>query len=85
MWLSSFRGDADAAPSSKTKRVGSVVTKPPAIRVATHMFYKTGPLQYAVYKGQWRNAVINGNGQLTWPDGRVYEGQFQDGEVTGYV
>lgn len=60
-----------------------MVTKPPATRVATHMFYKVGPMQHAVYKGQWKLGVINGYGQLTWPDGRVYDGQFVDGEITG--
>lgn len=28
---------------------------------------------------------MHGEGQVTWADGRVYVGQFSDGQQTGYV
>ena len=40
-------------------------------------------LSGAVYKGQWKRALMHGEGQLTWADGRMYAGQFCDGEQTG--
>jgi len=52
-------------------------------RCINRVVIQAGPMQGAVYKGHWRSGVIHGEGQLTWPDGRCYTGQFTDGEQTG--
>lgn len=35
------------------------------------------------YKGQWKNDQRHGHGVQTWQDGRIYDGQFQDGKFVG--
>ena len=47
------------------------------------LFFTLCLLSGAVYKGQWKRALMHGEGQLTWADGRMYAGQFCDGEQTG--
>jgi hypothetical protein len=37
-----------------------------------------------MYKGQWANNVIHGQGYFTWPDGRFYKGAYQDDKKHGY-
>lgn len=81
-WLSSLRSEPEGSTSNKRE---SLVPKTPVIRMAVHHFYKAGPLQGAVYKGKWRRGLMNGDGVLTWPDGKVYEGHFKDGGITGCV
>ena len=80
-WLSSYKLGLTEV-SSMTHRV-TVLRTTPSSRVASHMFYKAGPLQGAVYKGKWYKGQIHGEGQMTWADGRVYVGQFTNGEQTG--
>jgi len=38
---------------------------------------------HPVYKGEVENGVPNGQGTLTSPDGRKYEGDFKDGKYHG--
>jgi len=35
------------------------------------------------YEGQWKADVQHGRGKQTWSDGRVYDGQFQNGKFAG--
>mmetsp|Transcript_46551 Transcript_46551/g.101330 ORF Transcript_46551/g.101330 Transcript_46551/m.101330 type:complete len:213 (+) Transcript_46551:74-712(+) len=35
------------------------------------------------YEGQWKADAQDGQGRQTWSDGRVYEGQFQNGRFSG--
>lgn len=81
LWLSSYKSDSTELPSVNHR--SAILRTTPANRVASHMFYKSGHLQGAVYKGQWRMGQLHGEGQLSWADGRVYSGQFVDGELTG--
>ena len=36
-----------------------------------------------MYKGEFKNDKINGQGTLTTPDGRKYVGEWKDGERNG--
>lgn len=80
-WLSSAKSDP-LEPVPINQR-GVMLKTTPAVRTASHMFTKVGPLLSAVYKGQWRRGLMNGEGQIVWADGRVYTGQFTEGEQTG--
>ena len=47
---------------------------------------KRGPLSVdnGVYIGQWNSQMQrHGQGQQTWPDGRMYEGQWRNGQCSG--
>lgn len=35
------------------------------------------------YQGQWTNNLKNGNGIMTYADGKVYDGQFVDNKREG--
>jgi len=35
------------------------------------------------YEGQWKADAQHGKGRQTWSDGRVYDGQFQNGRFSG--
>mmetsp|Transcript_32025 Transcript_32025/g.75078 ORF Transcript_32025/g.75078 Transcript_32025/m.75078 type:complete len:231 (+) Transcript_32025:51-743(+) len=35
------------------------------------------------YDGQWRHDIQHGFGKQRWSDGRLYEGQFEDGKFSG--
>lgn len=42
--------------------------------------YKSG----AVYKGEWKgNYYRHGFGEMEWPDGTVYKGEFKEGKAHG--
>ena len=77
-WLASLRAESEAAGTRE-----SLVPKTPITRAAVHHFYKAGALQGAVYKGRWRRGLMNNGGMLTWADGRTYEGDFKDGDISG--
>jgi len=36
------------------------------------------------YEGEWKNGVKHGYGKLMMADGSYYEGQFENGEITGH-
>lgn len=29
-----------------------------------------------MYEGEWCEGKMNGKGKLTWPDGRMYDGEY---------
>ncbi|EPT25936.1 MORN repeat-containing protein [Toxoplasma gondii ME49] len=37
----------------------------------------------AVYEGQWKDPLRDGEGKLSWPDGQTYEGSFKKDECHG--
>jgi len=39
--------------------------------------------QTGQYEGQWKADIQHGRGRQTWSDGRVYEGQFENGKFSG--
>ena len=56
----------------------------PAISMA--MFHKKGVYQSKTgynYQGQWTNNLKNGNGKMTYADGKIYDGQFVDNKREG--
>ncbi|XP_067931555.1 alsin-like [Watersipora subatra] len=78
-WLSNYK--AEPIPANP---VPNPLRTTPLVRLASHMFSKAGPLQGAVYNGKWYRGQMHGEGQLMWADGRVYTGQFDSGEISGY-
>ncbi|KAK7078631.1 agglutinin-like protein 2 [Halocaridina rubra] len=56
---------------------------PPLIRNASHSFVKNAQYKDATYVGQWFCGKLHGEGIMTWPDGRRYEGQFRQGVYQG--
>jgi len=82
-WLSSYK--LEPFGHHPVNHRGNMLRTTPAHRVATHMFYKSGPLQGAVYKGMWLKGKMHGDGQIMWADGKVYTGQFSDGVIKGWA
>ena len=39
---------------------------------------------YSVLLGTWLCGKMHGEGQLTWPDGRIYRGSFRQNHQCGY-
>lgn len=37
-----------------------------------------------MYKGEWKNNKMDGNGEFTWPDGRKYIGSYVEDKKHGY-
>ena len=46
------------------------------------MVYLDGEV-YSVYEGEWVNGKRNGQGTMTYADGRVESGTWKDGEFVG--
>lgn len=46
------------------------------------MFYRNGEV-YSVYEGEWVKGKENGQGTMTYADGRVESGTWKDGEFVG--
>ena len=36
-----------------------------------------------IYKGNWKSDLMNDYGELTFPNGNVYKGNFIDGDMDG--
>ncbi|XP_063806524.1 alsin isoform X2 [Pseudophryne corroboree] len=62
----------------------SVRQDPPLSRSAKYTFYKDPRLKDATYEGRWLTGKPHGRGVLSWPDGRVYSGDFRNGLEDGY-
>lgn len=45
------------------------------------MFWTDG----SIYQGEWRNGIQHGFGKMTFPDGTVKEGQFENNIFVGDV
>lgn len=56
---------------------------PPLVRNASHTFTKNVQYKDATYCGQWFCGKLHGEGIMTWPDGRRYEGQFRQSVYHG--
>ncbi|XP_075036244.1 alsin [Mixophyes fleayi] len=64
---------------------GSIVRQdPPLSRSAKYTFYKDPRLKDATYEGRWLTGKPHGRGVLSWPDGRMYSGEFRNGMEDGY-
>ncbi|XP_062861557.1 alsin isoform X3 [Trichomycterus rosablanca] len=63
---------------------GGQRTEPPVSRTATYTFSKEGRLKNAAYGGRWLLGKPYGIGDLKWPDGRVYYGNFKNGLEDGF-
>lgn len=88
-WLRAISQAVDQAlrgvyePSPTTS--GSVIRQdPPLSRTAKYTFYKDARLKDAVYEGRWISGKPHGRGVLSWPDGRIYTGDFRNGLEDGY-
>lgn len=49
---------------------------------------KLPPIQLesgAVYEGEWKNGMRDGNGKQKWPDGSIYEGEWVEDKSSGKV
>ncbi|XP_033021535.1 ALS2 C-terminal-like protein [Lacerta agilis] len=57
---------------------------PPVCRCCSFNFREEGRFKGATYEGEWRLSKPHGKGTLTWPDGRNYVGDFQDGMEHGF-
>ena len=49
-------------------------TTPPITRNTHFNFVKLSDLKNADYNGMWLYGKMHGQGKLTWPDGRSYQG-----------
>ncbi|XP_043467736.1 alsin [Leptopilina heterotoma] len=61
--------------------------KPPMARNSTFTFTKHPVYKDAKYTGRWFNGKPDTDesyGQMDWPDGRMYKGQFSKGVINGY-
>ncbi|KAM8933574.1 alsin isoform 2-T2 [Pelodytes ibericus] len=58
--------------------------EPPMSRSAKYTFYKDPRLRDATYDGRWLTGKPHGKGVLSWPDGRIYSGNFRNGLEDGY-
>ncbi|XP_069957233.1 alsin isoform X3 [Cherax quadricarinatus] len=56
---------------------------PPLVRNASYTFTKSTQYKDATYNGQWFFGKLHGEGIMTWPDGRQYEGQFRQNVYHG--
>ncbi|XP_075685852.1 alsin [Rhinoderma darwinii] len=88
-WLRAISQAVDQAlrgvyePSPTTS--GSIIRPdPPLSRSAKYTFYKDARLKDAKYEGRWISGKPHGRGVLSWPDGRVYTGDFRNGLEDGY-
>uniref|UniRef100_A0A670JQM0 ALS2 C-terminal like n=1 Tax=Podarcis muralis TaxID=64176 RepID=A0A670JQM0_PODMU len=57
---------------------------PPVCRFSSFTFQEEGRFKGATYEGEWRLSKPHGKGTLTWPDGRNYVGDFQEGMEHGF-
>ena len=55
---------------------------PPQLRKCTYIF-TSGTFQTAKYTGQWLEGKPNGKGNMIWPDGKFYMGDFRKGLFHG--
>jgi hypothetical protein len=37
-----------------------------------------------MYKGEFKNALLHGRGVMTWPDGRIYDGEYSQDKKHGH-
>ena len=51
-------------------------TTPPITRNTNFNFVKLSDLKNAEYNGMWLYGKMHGQGKLTWPDGRSYQGSY---------
>ncbi|XP_033227521.1 alsin isoform X2 [Belonocnema kinseyi] len=61
--------------------------KPPMARNSSFTFTKHPVYKDAKYTGRWFNGkpdTDDSYGQMEWPDGRMYKGQFAKGVINGY-
>ncbi|XP_064646318.1 alsin-like isoform X2 [Lineus longissimus] len=63
----------------KRNTIGGHVLPPLTRHGISHTFLKSGLMKDATYKGSWYSGKMNGNGELTWMDGRKYTGKFKNG------
>lgn len=59
-------------------------TTPPLVRSASYTFTKLPHLKDVTYKGAWLCGKMHGEGELHWPDGRVYRGSFRQNQQYGF-
>ncbi|CAJ0968670.1 unnamed protein product [Ranitomeya imitator] len=87
-WLRAISQAVDQAlrgvyePSPTTS--GSIRQDPPLSRSAKYTYYKDARLKDATYEGRWISGKPHGRGVLSWPDGRIYTGDFRNGLEDGY-
>ncbi|XP_073407624.1 alsin [Dendrobates tinctorius] len=88
-WLRAISQAVDQAlrgvyePSPTTS--GSIIRQdPPLSRSAKYTYYKDARLKDATYEGRWISGKPHGRGVLSWPDGRIYTGEFRNGLEDGY-
>ncbi|XP_066431521.1 alsin isoform X1 [Eleutherodactylus coqui] len=88
-WLRAISQAVDQAlrgvyEPSPTGTGSSIRQDPPLSRSAKYTFYKDARLKDAAYEGRWISGKPHGRGVLSWPDGRLYTGEFRNGLEDGY-
>nr|XP_029134559.1 alsin-like isoform X2 [Labrus bergylta] len=53
-------------------------------RTASYVFTGEGWFKDAQYTGAWLAGRVHGRGTMKWPDGRVYSGNFKNGQEDGF-
>ncbi|XP_041662617.1 stress-associated endoplasmic reticulum protein 2 isoform X3 [Cheilinus undulatus] len=53
-------------------------------RTAFYVFSGEGRFKDAQYTGSWLAGRVHGRGTMKWPDGRVYHGNFKNGQECGF-
>ncbi|XP_053328215.1 alsin [Spea bombifrons] len=84
-WLRAISQAVDQALKCVTEQLPPIHRQePPMSRSAKYKFYKDPRLRDATYEGRWLSGKPHGKGVLSWPDGRIYTGNFRNGLEDGY-
>ena len=83
-WLMALQLAIKRSLNMATDEPTAARTSPPLARYASYTFTKLPQLKDVTYRGWWLCGKMHGEGQLTWPDGKLYKGQFRQNLQYGY-
>jgi len=85
-WLTTLQSAINTSLKQHPAASNSTPTRstPPLARYASYVFTKSTTLKDVFYQGYWFCGKMQGEGELRWPDGRVYKGNFRQNLQFGY-